>query len=161
MSSNSWLYIWDVVLSCHCIIKDKPPTVCVLWLRPGWTAASNRWGCHAANNTSGAWRAVSTVCFFFFFFTIFHFIKIKSSKATHLLKHQASLSACTTSGPERRILTLHVKTGRHTHLRAHLHLVTSKGLTSLRIRFHLMMPEQMNVVPTYKPSGPSSLCMLH
>lgn len=86
MSSNSWLYIWDVVLSCHCIIKDNPPTVCVFWLRPAWTAARNRWGCHAANNTSGAWRGV-----FPFFILLFTSFKKKKTKAMHLLRYQASL----------------------------------------------------------------------
>lgn len=40
-------------------IKDKAHRVCVFWLRPAWTPASNRWCCHGTNNRSRAWREFS------------------------------------------------------------------------------------------------------
>lgn len=62
------------------------------------------------------------------------------------------------------ILTSGMKTSRQKYLRKRRHLVTSKSPYTAECMRHstfiLMMPEQMNVVPTYKLSGPSSLCVL-
>lgn len=94
-SNHGWR---DVLLSCQCIIKDKPPTVCVFWLRPTRTAASNRWDCHTANNTSGS-GSRKELPFFIIYLSL---LKKKKEKKKMHLQHINRRWRRTTSGPPAR-----------------------------------------------------------